>query len=480
MAKVIPEPALTFDDVLLVPQMSEIMSRSAVDTFTELGAIRLNIPIVSANMDTVTEWRMAVAMARLGGLGIIHRFMPIDEQARQVEKVKRAENSVIHNPIKIEPLRSLGEARALMAQYGIGGLMVTDEANHLLGILTNRDVDFRPDDLLVQESMTPREKLITGTSATTAQEAQELFMQHRVEKLPLVNPDGTLAGLITAKDLIEKATNPIASRDTDGNLLVGAAIGTKPEDLERADALCEAGIDVIVVDIAHGHSRHTLNMVQELRRRYPELLLVAGNVATYEGTLDLLMAGAEVVKVGVGSGSICITRIVTGFGVPQLTAIMESARAVKDFGRGAIIADGGVRVAGDIVKALAAGAQAVMVGSLVSGTDEAPGRPVVKEGQRFKVIRGMASVAANVARKQVDQIPVTEDTFDKIVPEGVEALVPYKGAVNEIIYQMVGGLRSGLSYAGAHHIGELQENAVFVKISPAGRAESGAHDVKVV
>lgn len=304
-------------------------------------------------------------------------------------------------------------------------------------------------------------------------------MKHRIEKLPLVNERWELVGLITVKDFIRQATNPDASRDADGNLLVGAAVGTKPEDFERCEALVQAGVDAVVVDIAHGHSRHTIGMVEQFRKEHPELLIMAGNVATYDGTLDLLKAGADVVKVGVGSGSICITRIVTGFGVPQLTAIMESVRACQDYGKGEIIADGGIRVAGDIVKALAAGAQAVMVGNLVSGTDEAPGRPLVKDGQRFKVIRGMASVAANIQRKQVDKIPVTEDAFDKIVPEGVEALVPYRGPVDEIVYQMVGGLRSGLSYAGAHNIAELQENAVFVRITPAGKAESGAHDVKV-
>lgn len=478
MTKVIEETALTFDDVLLVPQMSEILSRSAVDTRTKIGGLQLNIPIISANMDTVTEWKMAEAMARLGGIGIIHRFMTIEDQVRQVERVKRAENTIIRNPVKILPDITLAQAREVMAQYSISGLMVVDGSNHLVGILTRRDMLFRPDSTLVRECMTGLDALVYAQDNITPQAAKALLMERRIEKLPLVNQSGELVGLITVKDIVEQETNPNASRDVDGNLLVGAAIGTKAEDIDRCEALSRAGVDIIVIDIAHGHSRHTLNVVREIRQKYPEMIIVAGNVATYDGTLDLLKSGADVVKVGVGSGSICITRIVTGFGVPQLTAIMDSARACQDYGKGEIIADGGVRVAGDIVKALAAGAQAVMVGSLVSGTDEAPGRPVVKDGQRFKVIRGMASVSANIARKQVDKIPVTEDTFDQIVPEGVEALVPYKGAVNEIIYQMVGGLRSGLSYAGARNIRELEQNAVFVKITPAGKVESGAHDVE--
>jgi IMP dehydrogenase len=405
--------------------------------------------------------------------------MSVEEQARQLRKVKRADNMVIHDPVKIAPDRPLSYAKELMADYDIGGIMVVDEQNHLLGILTSRDTLFKSDKMLVSECMTPRARMVVGKPDISMEEARAIFSEKRLEKLPLVNGNDELAGLVTAKDLVKLETNTNATRDSDGNLIVGAAVGVKTEDHERCQALFEAGADLFVVDIAHGHSLHTIQMVRWIHQQHPEVKIVAGNVATYEGTLDLLKAGADVIKVGVGSGSICITRIVTGFGVPQLTAIMESARAIADFGRGEIIADGGIRTSGDIVKALAAGAQAVMVGNLVAGTDQAPGRAFTKGGKKYKAIRGMASLSANIARKKVDNQPIAEETFDRIVPEGVEAVVPYRGAVTEIIYQLVGGLRSGMSYAGAHSIAELQQNAVFVKITNAGQVESGAHDVDV-
>jgi len=482
MAKILEETALTFDDVLLVPQYSEISSRYGPDlsTGTCLGGISLSVPVLSANMDTVTEWEMAEAMARLGGLGIIHRFMSIEEQVRQVEKVKRADNTVIRQPIVISPQASVGEARDLMESYGVGGIMVTDEDLRLLGVLTKRDALFRPDEMQVRGCMTPREDLVVMMeSDIPIEEAKQVFMENRLEKLPLINEQGKLVGLVTAKDIVKQEKYPDATRDEHGNLVVGAAVGTRPEDIERCEALQAAGVDIYVVDIAHGHSKHTLDMIKRIRQVHPQAKIVAGNVATYAGTLDLLEAGADVIKVGVGSGSICITRIVTGFGVPQLSAIMESARACQDFGAGEIIADGGIRRAGDMVKALAAGAHAVMVGSMVSGTDEAPGFPITKEGKKYKAIRGMASFTANIERKSVDKYPLAEETFDRIVPEGVEAIVPYRGSVREILYQMVGGLRSGLSYAGAHNLEELRQNAAFVRITSAGRVESGAHDVEL-
>ena len=480
MAKILDETALTFDDVLLVPKYSDISSRYSdeeVNVHTLLAGIRLSAPVISANMDTVTEWRMAEKMARLGGLGVIHRFMPVEEQARQVEKVKRADNTVIREPVTLGPDQTLGEAREKMRAYGIGGLMVVDAARCLLGVLTNRDVLFLEDDIRVSERMTPRARLVVAREGISQDEAKQILVETRIEKLPLVDANDRLVGLMTAKDIIKRETDPQATRDQAGNLRVGAAVGTKAEDLERAAVVCQAGADLLVIDIAHGHSRHTIQMIEQIRQRYPRVKIIAGNVATYEGTRDLLEGGADIVKVGVGSGSICITRIVTGFGVPQLTAIMEAARACKDVGRGEIIADGGIRGSGDFIKALAAGAQAVMIGSLVAGTDEAPGRTFTKNGKKYKAIRGMASLSANIERKKIGKLPVVEETFDRIVPEGVEAVVPYRGAVSEIIYQMLGGLRSGLSYCGAHDLADLQDKAVFTKITPAGRVESGAHDV---
>ncbi len=476
---------LTFDDVLLVPKRSAVVSRSHVSTATRLSRrIRLNIPIVSANMDTVTESEMAIAMARAGGIGIIHRFMPIERQAAEVARVKRSEGYVVENPYTVPPTMSIAEVRRFMEEYDTGGILVVDEENHLLGIITTRDLLFLEDDnLTVAEVMTPRERVITAPPGTTMEEAKRILWRHRIEKLPLVTEDNHVVGLITAKDIVRREKYPQATKDEKGRLRVGAAIGVRPGFLRRAEALLEAGADVLVVDIAHGHSDNCINAVRELRRQFGEdVEIIAGNVATAQGTADLIEAGADAVKVGIGPGSICVTRIVTGFGVPQITAVQECARVAREAGI-PIIADGGIRNSGDLVKALAAGASSVMVGSLLAGTTESPGRVVIRNGRRYKIVRGMASLTANIDRQQVaDEVRETgqEIDWEKVVPEGVEAVVPFRGNVSEVLDQLVGGLRSGLSYGGAFTIEELWENAEFIQITPAGLFESRPHDVETL
>jgi IMP dehydrogenase len=473
---------LTFDDVLLVPKRSSVASRAAVNTSARLTRrIPLAIPIVSANMDTVTESAMAIAMARAGGLGVIHRFMPVERMAAEVKRVKRAESYIVEKPATIAPTAAVGEAREAMDSQGIGGLLVM-EGGELLGLLTTRDVLLAPDPQApVATVMTPRAKIVTVTAPgkSDLETARRLLHEHRIEKLPLVDAHGHIVGLITAQDIIKIQEHPLATKDAKGRLRVGAAVGARPSDLERAEACAAAGADALVVDIAHGHSDHALQMVRELKARFPEAEVIAGNVATAEGVRDLAEAGADAVKVGVGSGSICITRVVTGFGVPQLTAIMDCAEAARELGV-PLIADGGVRNSGDLTKALAAGADTVMIGSLLAGTEESPGASVVRDGQRFKVVRGMASLTANVDRQAMEQgdARVDPEDWERVVPEGVEAVVPYRGAVDDILHQLVGGLRSGLSYSGATTIGELQAQAEFIRITPAGMKESGAHDVQ--
>jgi len=473
------EIGLTFDDVLLAPRRSAVRSRKDADTSTWLTpGICLAIPIISANMDTITEARMAISMAQEGGIGILHRFMTIDQQAEMVRKVKRAENIIVENPIIITPQSTVEAARQRMAEADVGGLMVVDETGQLVGLVTTRDV------LLAQELndpissvMTPRDRMITASREETLEEARQKLFIHRIEKLPLIDNDGRLAGLITVQDLIKIQEHPNATKDSRGRLRVGVALGTHADDLERATACVNAGVDVLVVDIAHGHSENTISMVRTLKALLPHTPVIAGNVATAEGVLDLVEAGADAVKVGVGSGSICITRVVTGFGVPQLTAISDCA-AVGHAKHIPIIADGGIRTSGDIVKAIAAGASSVMIGSLLAGTDESPGAPVIREGRRYKVVRGMASLSANVERKALDRGEVlAEEEWGEVVPEGVEAIVPYRGAAGDTIHQLVGGLRSGLSYAGARTIEELWHNAEFIRITGAGQKESGVHDV---
>lgn len=479
--KVRPDPGLTFDDVLLTPRRSAIRSRKDVNTATWLTpTIRLAIPIISSNMDTVTETRMAIAMAQHGGIGILHRFMPIEKQAECVRRVKRAESLVVEQPISIQPEATVAQARFKMGEAGVGGLVVLDGDGTLIGLITARDILLAQDDTqTVKQLMTPRSRLVVAREGETLEHAQQQLHEHRIEKLPLVDADGKLVGLITAQDIIKIQQHPNATKDRRGRLMVGAAVGVRADDLERARACVADGADVLVLDIAHGHSEHTLQMTRLLKEHFPALPLIAGNVATPQGVHDLAEAGATAVKVGVGAGSICTTRIVTGFGVPQLTAILDCAVEGRRLGI-PIIADGGIRTSGDLVKALAAGASTAMLGNLLAGTDESPGAPITRNGRRYKVVRGMASLSANVERRILDKGEVAEEEWNEFVPEGVEAVVPYRGAVGDILNQLVGGLRSGMSYAGAHTIEELWEAAEFIRITPAGARESGPHDVSPI
>lgn len=471
---------LTFDDVLLVPKRSPIVSRSETDLRTKLSRnITLNIPIISANMDTVTESGMAMALAREGGVGIIHRFMTIEDQVDEILRVKRSESVMIEQPYTIKPDITVAEAKKAMAEYGVSGLLV-EEGGKLAGIITRRDITFEKNNKRkVSELMT--KEVITAKAGTTIEEAKEILHEQRIEKLPVIDEKHHIVGLITSKDILKMDQYPHASKDKKGRLLVGAAVGVKGDYLERAEALLEAGADVLVVDIAHGHSENAINTVHMIKKAFPNCELVAGNVATGDGARDLIKAGVDAVKVGVGSGSICITRVVTGSGVPQLTAVLDSVREARDHDV-PVISDGGIRNSGDITKALAAGSSSVMVGSLFGGTDESPGKTLVKNGKKFKMYRGMASFYASLGRKYREEGPqvVDSDDLNDYVPEGIEAMVPYKGSVVEIVRQLAGGLRSGLSYCGAKTIAEMQKNAEFIKMTSAGFIESQPHDVDLM
>jgi IMP dehydrogenase len=474
---------LTFDDVLLVPKRSSVRSRQDVSISTLLTKdIPMKIPIVSANMDTVTEANMAIAMARAGGIGIVHRFMTVEQQVRQIELVKRAEGFIVAKPYSVDQDATLNEANRLMQYYDVGGLVVTKN-NRLVGLITQRDIFLAPDtQAKVKDVMTLPDQIVSAPPNTTLEEARQLLYEHRLEKLPLLDEQGNLVGLITAQDVVKSRRFPMANCDNHGQLRVGAALGVTPGETERAAALLSAGTDVLVLDIAHGHADHCLKKLRDLRECFPNAQIVAGNVATRDGARDLAEAGADAIKVGIGPGSICTTRIVTGFGVPQLTAIADAVDGVKDSGRDVpIIADGGIRTSGDMVKALAAGASTVMIGSLFAGCEEAPGNPIIRNGKKVKVVRGMASLGAAMSRHAVtrgeDESAESQEDWDKVVPEGVEAVVSYRGYVREIIHQLLGGLRSGLSYGGAHSIEELWENAEFIEITPAGSRESDHHDV---
>ncbi len=481
--KLRPTLGLTFDDVLLVPKRSSIASRTAVNTHAQLSRrIRLAIPIISANMDTVTEATMAIAMARAGGIGAIHRFMTIERQAAEVSRVKRADSYVVESPAKVAPTATVQVAREAMGHSGIGGLLVVNDNGELLGMLTTRDILLAPDpNATIDKMMTPRDELVTVTASngTVLETAKALLHQNRIEKLPLIDEHGRVVGLITAQDIIKIQKHPNATKDSKGRLRVAAAVGVRTSDLLRAEACVNAGADALVVDIAHGHSDHAIKMVRDLKAKFPEVDVIAGNVATADGVRDLAEAGADSVKVGVGAGSICVTRIVTGFGVPQLTAIMDCAEAAEQIGV-PVIADGGIRNSGDLTKAIAAGAHTAMIGSLLAGTEESPGASVVRDGRRFKVVRGMASLSANVERQTIEKGEVNAEDWEQVVPEGVEAVVPFRGEVGDILHQLVGGLRSGLSYAGATNIAELHANAEFLQMSAAGVRESGAHDVQKI
>ncbi len=470
---------LTFDDVLLVPKYSDITSRSQTDLSTKLSRnISINIPFVSANMDTVTESLMAMAMARAGGIGIIHRFLPIQEQADEVLKVKRSGSVMIENPYSISPDKSIQDALDYAENKDISGLLVVDSNTKLIGIITERDLLFANRNDHIHDVMT--KDVVTAKPGVTLDEAKEILHKHRIEKLPIVDDSGIIKGLITSKDITNNADYPNASKDKKGRPLVGAAVGVKGDFLERSESLLEAGADVLVVDIAHGHSENALSTVRNIKKAFPDCELIAGNVATAQGTEDLIKAGVDAVKVGVGSGSICITRVITGSGVPQLTAVLDCAKIGKDHDI-PIISDGGTRTSGDATKGLAAGASSVMIGSMLGGTDESPGTVLTKNGKRFKVYRGMASLAASIGRKSklTGSISLDDDLND-YVAEGVEAMVPYKGTVTDILKQLTGGVRSGLSYCGARTILQMQNNAEFIKMSRAGFAESQPHDVSLM
>ena len=466
---------LTFDDVLLVPQKSEILPRET-DVSTQLTKkIRLNIPLMSAGMDTVTEARMAIAMAREGGIGIIHKNMTIEEQALEVDKVKRSEHGVITDPFYLSPDHAVSDALELMERYRISGVPITDKDRKLVGIITNRDIRFeRNVSRRIDEVMT-KENLVTAKIGITMDEALEIMKQHKIEKLPLVDDDYRLAGLITIKDIEKTIEYPNSARDSSGRLLAGAAVGVTKDMLERVAALVEAKVDVIVVDTAHGHSKGVIDSVKLIKREFPDLQVIAGNVATAEATVELIKAGADAVKVGIGPGSICTTRVVTGVGVPQITAIINCAKAAKEYGV-PIIADGGIKYSGDITKALAAGASVVMAGSLFAGTDESPGEEILYEGRRYKVYRGMGSLGAMDAGSKDRYFQ--EDT-KKYVPEGVEGRIHYKGALGDVVYQLIGGLKSGMGYCGAKDIPTLQDTAKFIKITSATLVENHPHNIDI-
>jgi len=471
---------LTFDDVLLVPKYSDITSRSQTNLSTKLSRnISLNIPFASANMDTVTEASMAVVMARAGGIGFIHRFLTIQEQANEVLKVKRSGSVIIENPYTISQDKTAQDAIDYANEKEVSGLLVEDSNSKLVGIVTDRDLLFEKNTThLIKDVMT--KDVVTASPGTSSEEAKEILHEHRIEKLPIVDESGSILGLITSKDITNIEDYPLASKDKKGRPLVGAAVGVKGDFLERTEALLDAGTDVLVVDIAHGHSENAINTVRNIKKAFPDCELIAGNIATAQGAEDLIKAGVDAVKVGVGSGSICITRVITGSGVPQLTAVMDCAKIGRDHNT-PIISDGGTRTSGDATKALAAGASSVMIGSMLGGTDESPGTVLTKNGKRFKVYRGMASLGASLGRKSKDTGSVSfDDDLNDYVAEGVEAMVPYKGTVTDILKQLTGGVRSGLSYCGAHNITQMQENAEFIKMSRAGFAESQPHDVSVM
>lgn len=470
--------ALTFDDVLLVPALSEVVPRE-VDVSTRLTRnLRLNIPLCSAGMDTVTEGRMAIAIAREGGVGFIHKNMSITHQASEVDKVKRSEHGVITDPFFVHPNDPIHKANDMMARYRISGVPVIEEDGRLVGILTNRDLRFEDNYAQPVANVMTCQNLITGPVGTTLEQAKRLLATHKIEKLPLVDKDFKLKGLITIKDIEKTRKYPHAAKDDRGRLLAGAAVGVGPDTVERVDALVEAGVDVIVVDSAHGHARGVLEMVQQLKKRHPLLQVIGGNVATAEGAVALIEAGADAVKVGVGPGSICTTRVVAGIGVPQVTAIVDCSRAAAAYDV-PTIADGGIRYSGDITKALGAGAESVMIGSLFAGTEESPGELEIYQGRSFKTYRGMGSLGAMKEGSSDRYFQDPEAEVKKLVPEGIEGRVHYRGPLSETVFQLVGGLRAGMGYCGVRTIGELRTQTRFVRVTAAGVRESHPHDVYI-
>jgi IMP dehydrogenase len=471
-----PKPGLTFDDVLLVPRYSAVHPRdvSTVTRFTR--TISLNIPLISAAMDTVTEADMAIAMARAGGIGVLHKNMSVERQAAEVDKVKRSESGMILNPITLGPDRPVREAYALMRRFGISGVPIVDGQGRLIGIITNRDLQFERNlDQPIQTAMT-KDRLITAPVGTSLDDAERILAQHRIEKLPVVDAHGVLKGLITVKDIFKRREHPNANKDQHGRLRVAAAVGSGSDAAGRAKRLVDAGVDVLVVDSAHGHSDGVLHMVAQLREAFPDTQLVAGNVATETGAREMVERGVDAVKVGIGPGSICTTRVVTGVGVPQVTAIIDALRGADDV---PLIADGGIKYSGDIVKALASGASSVMMGSMLAGTEESPGESVLAEGRRYKMIRGMGSLSAMQDGSADRYFQEGEMAPSKLVPEGIEGRVPYKGPVSDVIFQMVGGLRSGMGYCGVASVPQLQCDVEMIQITSAGLRESHPHDVTI-
>ncbi|NPC94901.1 IMP dehydrogenase [Bacillus sp. WMMC1349] len=468
---------LTFDDVLLIPAKSEVLPRD-VDLSVQLtSSIKLNVPIISAGMDTVTESEMAIAIARQGGMGVIHKNMSIEQQAEQVDKVKRSERGVITNPFFLTPEHQVFDAEHLMGKYKISGVPIVDneENQKLVGIITNRDLRFIADYSMKISDVMTKEELVTAPVGTTLDEAEKILQKYKIEKLPLLDDQGVLKGLITIKDIEKVIEFPNSAKDVHGRLLVGAAVGITGDSMTRVHKLVEANVDVIVVDTAHGHSKGVIETVKNIRETYPDLNIIAGNVATAEATKSLIEAGADVVKVGIGPGSICTTRIVAGVGVPQITAIYDCATEARKHGK-TIIADGGIKFSGDIVKALATGGHAVMLGSLLAGTSESPGETEIYQGRRFKVYRGMGSVAA-MEKGSKDRYFQEENK--KFVPEGIEGRTPYKGPVADSIYQLVGGLRAGMGYCGAKDLKSLREESQFIRMTGSGLRESHPHDVQI-
>ena len=473
MAKIVAE-GLTFDDVLLVPQHSEVLPKD-VDLSTKLtDKLTLNIPLMSAAMDTVTEYGLAIAMAREGGLGIIHKNLTIDEQAAQVDRVKRSEHGVITDPFFLSPDHLISDANELMSKYRISGVPICVKGK-LVGIITNRDLRFETNFEQPIGNVMTKDNLVTAPVGTTLEEAQAILGKHRIEKLPLVDKDGNLKGLITIKDIEKSIQYPNAAKDKNGRLLVGAAVGVGANFLDRVKALVDAKVDIVAVDTAHGHNQGVLDAVKKIKQKFPDLKLIAGNVATAAATRALIEAGADVVKVGIGPGSICTTRIVAGIGVPQITAIMDCAEMADKYGK-RVIGDGGIKYSGDIIKGIAAGASAIMMGSLLAGTKESPGALEIYQGRSFKVYRGMGSLAAMEAGSKDRYF---QEDAKKLVPEGVEGRVPYKGVLSDVIYQMVGGIRSGMGYCGKANIEELRTSSEFIKITSASLIESHPHDISI-
>lgn len=475
MATIVKE-GLTFDDVLLIPQKSEIIP-SQIDIKTKLTKdIELNIPLMSASMDTVTESKMAISMARQGGIGIIHKNMSIEKQASEVDRVKRSESGVIVDPFSLSKGHTIQDADNIMARYKISGVPIVDENNILIGIITNRDIKFETDmTRRIEEAMTTKEHLVTAREGITLEEAKDILGKHRIEKLPIVDEEGHLKGLITIKDIEKKIQYPNSAKDKKGRLLCGAGVGITNDLLERVDALYKAKVDIIVLDSAHGHSQNVINALKKVKAAYPDLPVIAGNVATAAGCEDLIKAGADCVKIGMGPGSICTTRVVAGIGVPQITAIMDCYEVAKKYDI-PIIADGGIQYSGDIVKALAAGANVCMMGSMFAGTEESPGEIVLYAGRSYKTYRGMGSIAA---MEDGSKDRYFQSGQKKLVPEGVEGMVAYKGKAEDIVFQMIGGIKSGMGYCGAPTIEQLQANAEFVKITAASLKESHPHDIKI-